>query len=171
MILVGVMPGVIFAILFSLYRLIKAAAQPPVSVQGKVQDRTTFQNIQDNPEAKQIPGILVLKIEAALIFFNSDFVKIEILKKLSEQTEKINCLIINAQSINLIDVTAANMIENLNSELLKQGTKLIFARPNSRFTSMINELDMIEHKPDEVYFNSVNEAVEDCLSKQLAVGS
>jgi high affinity sulfate transporter 1 len=159
-ILIGVMPGVIIAVLFSMFRLIKNAAQPHISVQGVLENKSHFQNIQDNPEVKQIPGILVLKIESAMIFFNADFVKAGILQLISEQEEKVNCVIINGESINFLDVTAANTIENLINELSLQGIKLIFARANTRFMSMISEMDLLDNKPEEINFISVHNAVK-----------
>ena len=159
-ILIGVMPGVIIAVLFSMFRLIRNAAQPHISIQGVLENKSHFQNIQDNPEVNQIPGILVLKIESAMIFFNADFVKTGILQLVSEQNEKVNCVIINAESINFLDVTAANTLENLINELSVQGIKLIFARANTRFMSMISEMDILDNKPEEVNFISVHNAVK-----------
>ncbi|MBK8552780.1 MAG: SulP family inorganic anion transporter [Ignavibacteria bacterium] len=165
-ILIGVMPGVFIAVALSIFRLVRNAAHPHISIQGKHKDSTTFQNIIDNPDAEQIPGILILKIESALIFFNADYVKNGILNLISDQKEKVNSLIINAESVNLLDVTAANMIENLNTELSKQGIQLIFARANSRFTSMIFELDLLDKQAQEVSFNSVNDAVQNCITSK-----
>ena len=143
-----------------MFRLIRNAAQPHISVQGVLENKSHFQNMQDNPEVKQIPGILVLKIESAMIFFNADFVKTGIMKLISEQEKKVNCVIINAESINFLDVTAANTLENLINELSVQGIKLFFARANSRFMSMISEMDILNNKPEEINFISVHNAVK-----------
>lgn len=164
-ILAGVMPGVIFAILFSVVRLIKITANPLISVQGRLQNHTRYQNILDYPDAEQIPGILVLKIESAVIFFNADNVKGNILKLIPEQKEKVDCVVINAESVNMLDVTGANTFENLRNELSKQGTDLIFARANSRFTSMISELDILDKKAEELVFISVHDAVQNFQSR------
>lgn len=164
-ILAGVMPGVIFAILFSVVRLIKITANPLISVQGRLQNQTRYQNILDYPDAEQIPGILVLKIESAVIFFNADNVKGNILKLIPEQKEKVDCVVINAESVNMLDVTGANTFENLRNELSKQGTDLIFARANSRFTSMISELDILDKKAEELVFISVHDAVQNFQSR------
>ncbi len=170
-ILAGVMPGVIFAILFSILRLIKIVANPLISVQGKLQNQTRYQNILDYPEAELIPGILVLKIESAVIFFNADNVKGNILKIISEQKEKVECVVINAESVNMLDVTGAHIFENLENELSMQGIELIFARANSRFTSMISEMDILDKKSNELVFVSVNEAVQNFQSRKIQITS
>jgi len=170
-ILAGVMPGVIFAILFSITRLIKIAANPPISVQGRLPNQTRYQNILDYPEAELIPGVLVLKIESAVIFFNADNVKGNILKLISEQKEKVECVVINAESVNMLDVTGANTFENLKNELSKQGTELDFARTNSRFSKMISQLDILDKKDEELIFISVHEAVQNFQSRGKKLNS
>ncbi len=161
-ILIGVMPGVMIAVVLSITRLIRNAAHPHISVQGKLKDRTTFQNILDNSDAEQIPGILVLKIESALIFFNADFVKNSILKLISDQKERVKYLVINAESINLLDVTAAGTIENLGTELSKMGIKLMFARANARYKSMLSDVEILDNKNQGMFFDSVYDAVQYC---------
>lgn len=161
-ILIGVMPGVIIAVLFSMIRLIKNASQPHISVQGQLSNKMNFQNIQDNPEADQIPGILILKVESAMIFFNADFVKSGILKIISEQRDEIKFIIFNAESVNLLDVTAANTLENLINEMGLRGIRLVIAKPNARFISMISEMDILDNKTGVIYFDSVYEAVMYC---------
>lgn len=170
-ILAGVMPGVIFAILFSILRLIKIAANPPISLQGRLQNQTRYQNILDYPDAELIPGILVLKIESAVIFFNADNVKGNILKLIAEQKEKVQCVVINAESVNMLDVTGANTFEHLKNELSKQGIELIFARANTRFTSMISEMDILDKKAGELIFISVHEAVQNFQSRSKKINS
>jgi len=79
---------------------------------------------------------------------------------ISEQKEKVKCLIINAESINMLDVTAANTLENLINELSRQGIKFYLARANTRFMSMISEMDILYNKPEEINFISVHNAVK-----------
>lgn len=159
-ILIGVMPGVFIAVTFSIFRLVRNAAHPLLSIQGELKGKCIYQNVLDNPEVQQIPGVLIIKIESAMIFFNADYVKNGILQIMSDQKEKIQYLIINAVSVNMLDVTAANTIENLNSELTAQGIHILFARANSRFKSMLSEIDLLDKKAQEVYFNSVHDAVQ-----------
>ena len=170
-ILAGVMPGVIFAILFSILRLIKIAANPPISLQGRLPNQTRYQNILDYPEAELIPGILVLKIESAVIFFNADNVKGNILNLIAEQKENVQCVVINAESVNMLDVTGANTFEHLKNELSKQGIELIFARANTRFTSMISEMDILDKKAEELVFISVHDAVQNFQSRGKKLNS
>lgn len=163
-ILIGVMPGVLIAVGFSILRLVTTAAHPLISIQGKLKEGSMYQNIQDIPGLLQIPGILIVKIESAMIFFNADYIKNGILKLISEQEGKVECVIINAVSVNLLDVTAANTIESMNSELHNRGIQLLFARANTRFNALISELNLLDKKPQEVNFNTVHDAVQFYLS-------
>jgi high affinity sulfate transporter 1 len=159
-ILIGVLPGVLIAIALSMFRLIRAAAHPRISVQGELKGTTIYQNIQDNPEAVQIPGLLVFKIESAMLFFNSDYLKSHILELIEDQKEKVECIILNAVSVNMIDVTAADTLENLIRELSDKGITVLIARANAQFQDMITKMYLYENAPKEISFNSVYDAVE-----------
>jgi MFS superfamily sulfate permease-like transporter len=159
-ILIGVMPGVLIAVGLSMLRLIRAASHPRIAIQGELKDTTIYQNIQDNPNVVLTPGVLVFKIESAMLFFNSDYLKSHLEMIISDQKEKVECVILNAVSVNMIDVTAADTLENLIEELNKKNILVLFARANAQFEDMITKIDIFEKTPKEVNYNSVYDAVQ-----------
>ena len=158
--IIGVMPGVLIAVVLSVFRLINAASHPRVSIQGKLKGSAIYQNVEDNNDVVLIPGILILKVESAMIFFKSDYIKDRITKIISSQKEKVECVILNVVSVNLIDVTAAGTFENLSNELTKEGTIILIARANTQVVNMISEVNALDKNSKENNFNSVREAVQ-----------
>ena len=162
---VGVMPGVMIAVILSVLRLVKLASHPRISVQGELKGSSIYQNLQDNPEAIQIPGVVIFKIESAMLFFNSDYLKNNLLNLIEQQNKKVKCVIINAVSINLIDVTAIDTFEHLIKELKQKGITMKLARANSQFEEMTSKTTSFENLPDIKNYNSVYDAVQEYLEE------
>lgn len=165
-IIIGVMPGVLIAVGLSMLRLLKLASHPRVFIQGELKGSTIYQNIQDNPDTYQIPGLVIFRIESAMVFFNSDYIKSHLTEMIDKQKEKVECVILNADSVNLIDVTAADTLEHLTYELHSRGIFLKVARANTQFMRMISSISRYENAPDIKNFNSVYDAVQEYIKEK-----
>lgn len=165
-IIIGVMPGVLIAVGLSMLRLLKLASHPRVFIQGELKGSTIYQNIQDNPDTYQIPGLVIFRIESAMVFFNSDYIKSHLTEMIDKQKEKVECVILNADSVNLIDVTAADTLEHLKYELHSRGIFLKVARANTQFMRMISSISRYENAPDIKNFNSVYDAVQEYIKEK-----
>jgi MFS superfamily sulfate permease-like transporter len=74
----GILRGVLVAAIFSLAMLIRRLAQPDCAVLGRFPGTNTFAAINRHPEAQPIPGALIVRPNAALLYFNADTVREEI---------------------------------------------------------------------------------------------
>ena len=77
----------------------------------------------------------------------------------------MKCVIINAVSINLIDVTAIDTFEHLIKELKQKGITMKLARANSQFEEMTSKTTSFENLPDIKNYNSVYDAVQEYLEE------
>ncbi|HMR41225.1 MAG TPA: SulP family inorganic anion transporter [Ignavibacteria bacterium] len=159
-IVIGVMPGVLIAVGLSMLRLLKYASHPRVFIQGELKGSTIFQNIENNPDAVQIPGLVIFRIESAMVFFNSDYLKTKLLEMIDNQKEKVECVILNADSVNMLDVTAADALEHLYYELHSRGIYMKLARANAQFEKMVSSISKYEKEHEIVNYNSVYDAVQ-----------
>ena len=85
---------------------------------------------------------------------------------IDQQKDKVNCVILNAVSINMIDVTAADTLEHLTHEIHSKGITLKLARANAEFMEMISSISKYENAPDIINYNSVYEAVQEYLKNK-----
>mgnify|MGYP003527920080 CR=1 FL=1 len=85
---------------------------------------------------------------------------------IDKQKEKVECVILNADSVNLIDVTAADTLEHLTYELHSRGIFLKVARANTQFMRMISSISRYENAPDIKNFNSVYDAVQEYIKEK-----
>ena len=114
----GVLQGVGLGVALSLLVLIKKASHPGTAVLGRVPgERTYYRDIQRRTDAKTIPGLLIFRFDARLIFFNCNFFASEVKRFIAKAQEPVKTVLIDAEAMNDIDITGADRLIKLNTEL------------------------------------------------------
>ena len=69
--LVGVLPGIVIAVMVSILQAFVRSWRPHKAVLGKPQNVDGFHDLKRYPDAEQIPGLLLLRWDAPLFFANA----------------------------------------------------------------------------------------------------
>lgn len=69
---IGILPGILLAVLFSLSNVLRRATRPPAAVLGWLDGPGAWQSLRRYPEAKTFPGLIVYRFEAPLFFANAE---------------------------------------------------------------------------------------------------
>lgn len=157
---IGVLPAVIFAVCLSLLVLLARASKPHDAILGRSANKNTYIDIKEDSGAKSIPDLLIYRFDAQLLFFNADYFRERINYYLKKSESKIVCIIIDAESIVLTDITGADILSELISGLNKKGITVYIARAKFKFNSMIHKTGI--DKKAKV-FNTVHEAADHYL--------
>ena len=134
----GVLPGVLLAVALSLLWLLSISSRPEDAVLGKVRGLKGFHNVADYPEAKTIPGLLMYRFESNLVFYNADYFKTRIREVIEAQKTPVEWVVVDASSVNVVDVSALNMLDELRGELAARGVQLYFARVKRNLEKFFN---------------------------------
>ena len=157
---IGVLPAVIFAVCLSLLVLLARASKPHDAILGRSVDKNTYVDIQEDSGVKSIPGLLIYRFDAQLLFFNADYFRERINHYINKSEDKIDCLIIDAETIVLTDITGAEILSELISGLNNRGITVFIARSKFKFNSMIYKTG-IDKKAK--IFSTVHEAADHYL--------
>ena len=71
----GILKGVLVACVFSLAMLIRRLALPECVLLGRIPGTDHFASLVRHPNAKSVPGVIVFRANAALLYFNVDNVR------------------------------------------------------------------------------------------------
>jgi MFS superfamily sulfate permease-like transporter len=109
------------ALLLLLYR----ASRPHVAVLGKVPGTADqFVDLERHPENETLPDVAIVRVEAGLFFANADWVRSHILSQVADQTKAV---ILDAQTVPSVDVTAVRMLTELSGDLERRGVRFLIA--------------------------------------------
>ena len=125
--ILGVLPGVLLAVVLSLVLLLALSSRPVDAVLGRVPGVKGFHNRKDYPEAKTMPGLLLYRFEANLVFYNAEYFRERLLAAVAASETPIEWVVVDASAINVVDGTAIQKIDGLREELAARGITLAVA--------------------------------------------
>jgi len=122
----GILKGVLLAAIFSLIMLLKRASHPRVATLGRIPGTDRFVDSSRYPESEMIPGVLILRVESGLFYFNSENVKKQVLASMRNR-EVVKLVVIDLSTSANIDLAGVRMLSELHAELEQAGATLELA--------------------------------------------
>ena len=162
----GTLQGVIIGLLISILVLIYRASNPAIPLMGKVAATGKYQNIETNPAAKQIPGVAIFRFDAALFFANVNALSSRVQNVIDESQDKIKFVIIDMQSVNMIDLEGADALKELATDLATQNVDLHLANVKTKVKEYLITTEVNKVIGNKNIHSSINDA-EKILIRQL----
>ena len=121
------LPGLVIGIIVSLLLLLYRSSKPNVAELGRVDTDGVpqFADRSRHPENRAVDGIPVLRVEAGLFFANADAVRAAI--KEHAAVPGTRGVVLDAEAIPFVDVTAVRMLDELADDLLRNDQELVIA--------------------------------------------
>ncbi len=168
--LAGVVPGILIGVGMSLLLLLAQLARPRDAVLRRAAPGGSFHDLGDDHAGSGEPGLVVYRLYAPLIFANAAHVDARLRALLAGQLESVRCLIIDAQAITGIDVTAAERLRTLSAELRARGVALKIARAKLPLRQAFARLGLSDGSDQARFYDHVKEAVDSCTAAPGAGG-
>lgn len=166
----GVVPGILFGVALSLLGLINRISNPPDGVLSEIPGHG-FHDLGQTP-GQTIPGLLAYRFYAPLLFSNAGHFVERVRGLIAASSEPVQWLLLDAQAITDIDVTAVEALHALHQELQRQGIQLKIAHANRPFRKLLERTGLAQEIGPESFFPSVHECVEafETLRRTLPIG-
>ncbi|MFF7264998.1 SulP family inorganic anion transporter [Streptomyces sp. NPDC008159] len=120
--------GVLVAVGLSIAELLTRVARPHDAVQGLVPGVAGMHDIDDYPNARTIPGLLVYRYDSPLFFANAEDFRRRALAAVDEQEDPVRWFVLNTEANVEVDITALDAVDELRRELTRRGVVLALAR-------------------------------------------
>ena len=122
------LPGLVIGVAVSLILLIARTSRPHIASLAPVGDATDrpWIDVHRSKDYPTVPGVLVVRVEAPLLFANADFVRLHV-RDLAAGVPDLRLVVLDGRSTPSIDVTAAGMLIQLRSDLRRIGAELVLA--------------------------------------------
>lgn len=122
--LFGVLNGVLIAVVLSLIFLLKQATTPHIAILGQIPGTTNYSDMQRHPDNIPVEGVLILRVEASILYFNINNIHDNIHRLVEEYPGKLKLVIMDLSSANYVDVAGARFFLHLEDNLEKKGIGL-----------------------------------------------
>jgi high affinity sulfate transporter 1 len=125
----GPISGVVVAVSLSILNFLRLAWKPYTAELVRVDGLKGYHDLARHPEGHRIPGLLLYRFDAPLFFANAHYFSDDLLRRIDGRRERnpVQCVIVTAEPITDVDATAAEMLEELLTELTDRGVELRFA--------------------------------------------
>jgi MFS superfamily sulfate permease-like transporter len=158
-VLLGVLEGILLAVVLSVFLFFRGNWWPRGVVLGKVPDMDGWHSLERFPDAEQQPGVVVFRWGAPLFFANSGIFR-QAVHRLVHR-ERPRWVVLQCEAVTDIDVTAAGMLERLDLELNAQGVHLAFVELRHRLQDLVYEYGLHETIDRDRFYDSVEQALAD----------
>lgn len=162
--------GLVIAISISVLRVLLFVARPRTSVLGNIPNSRIYRNIEHYPNANNVPGVLILKIDAPIYFANASYLRERIARWVEEEEDKLKAseesslhyVILDMGAVGNIDTSGISMLEEVKKTLDRRELKLVLANPGAEVTKKLDKSKFIEKMGQEWIYLTVGEAVTAC---------
>ena len=122
--LLGILKGVMVAVLVSLLLIIRRAAHPHVAVLGRIPGTRRYSDVERNPDNVTVPGALLFRVEASLLYFNVEHVREVVWQRIRSAAEPPKLVVCNLSTSPYVDLAGARMLAKLHEDLAAAGIRL-----------------------------------------------
>ena len=165
--LLGVLPGILIAVALSILNVFRRIWWPHEVELGRVAGIEGLHDIETYPYAEELPGLVVYRFAAPLIFANSRTFS-EHMRAIVEQHPEVRWIVIAAEPITDVDTTASDMLHDLDLWLNEHGVSLVFAEMKSAVREKIERYELTDTIDPEHFFPTLDAAVERYLHESGA---
>ena len=142
--LLGVLPGILLAITLSILNVFRRVWWPHQAELGRVEGLAGLHDTEQYPHAELLPGLVVFRFDAPLIFANSRMFG-DTVRAMAEERPDLRWVLVAAEPMTDVDTTAADMLAELDSWLNDRGVSLVFAEVKDPVRAKIERYELDAH--------------------------
>lgn len=157
----GILRGVLIGAVISLVELLRRSSQPHVAVLGRIPGTNRFSDLERNPENEAIPGIVIVRVESSLVYFNIEYVCEAILQRVRTSPSPVKLVICELSASPRVDLQSAETLGGLADELAASGIQIQVVEARSSVRDRLRAGGLDEKLGDINRHHSVAQAIED----------
>jgi high affinity sulfate transporter 1 len=157
-----VLTGLLIAVFLSLLIILYRASRPYVAVLGKVPGQeATYGDVARHPENIQVPGLLIVRLDAPLYFLNANVARGQILGLVTASQPPPRAILFDLGASADLDVASLDMLKNLVRELEEAGVDVLLAEVRGKVRDRLRKASVMADIGENRIYQSVPAAVHD----------
>ena len=155
----GAIPGIGLAIVIAVIEFLWDGWRPHSAVLGRAEGVKGYHDITRYPDARLIPGLVLFRWDAPLFFANAELFQDRVLDAVATSPTPVRWLVVAAEPVTSVDVTAADMLAELDEALHTAGIELCFAEMKDPVKDKLKRFGLFARLGEQAFFPTMGAAV------------
>jgi high affinity sulfate transporter 1 len=155
----GAIPGIALAIVIAVIEFLWDGWRPHSAVLGRVDQIKGYHDVTRYPQARRIPGLVLFRWDAPLFFANAELFRDRILAAVASSPTPVRWVVVAAEPVTSVDVTAADVLSELDDTLHADGIELCFAEMKDPVKDKLKRFGLFSRFGEKMFFATVGESV------------
>ena len=155
----GAVPGIGLAIVVAVIEFLWDGWRPHSAILGRPKDVHGWHDLARYPEAERLPGLVVFRWDAPLFFANAEFFQERVLAAVDASPTKVHRIVVAAEPVTSVDVTAADALAELDETLAKRNIALCFAELKDPVKDKLRRFEIYQRFGSGRFFPTLDSAV------------
>jgi high affinity sulfate transporter 1 len=121
---VGSMRAILVAVILAILRFVRLVSRPKIEILGTVEGFPGFHSIERHPEATTIPGLMLLRFNSPIVFFNAPYFRRGVMAAAQAAGPSLKWLVLDMLPITMIDATGLYTADEVADTLQERGVVL-----------------------------------------------
>ncbi len=159
----GVLAGVVIGIALSIGWLVYVSATPAMPELVRQPGSQVFRNVDDLPDGKAYPGLLVLGFDAGLFFIDANALEDRIRELTHEADPELHVVVLDFEGVNYIDSQGSEKVGDILEMLRGRSIKLRLARVKPAVMDVLRRDGVADRIGESNVHGNVFEAAKDLI--------
>jgi high affinity sulfate transporter 1 len=156
----GAIPGIGLAIVVAVIEFLWDGWRPHSAVLGRAEGVRGYHDITRYPQAWLMPGLVLFRWDAPLFFANAELFHDRVLDAVDAAPQPVRWVVVGAEPITSVDVTAADILQELAVRLRQDGVELCFAELKDPVKDKLKRFGLLGALGVNTFFATLGEAVD-----------
>lgn len=156
----GAVPGIGLAIVIAVIEFLWDGWRPHSAILGRAEGVKGWHDITRYPDARRVPGLVLFRWDAPLFFANAEFFAEQVLAAVDASPTTVRRVVVAAEPVTSVDVTAADALAELDETLEKAGIDLCFAELKDPVKDKLRRFGLYDRFGDDGFFPTIGSAVD-----------
>ena len=161
----GAIPGIAIAIVIAVIEFLWDGWRPHSAVLGRAEGVKGYHDITRYPQARRIPGLVLFRWDAPLFFANAELFHDRVLDAVAASPTPARWVVVAAEPVTSVDVTAGDMLLELQEQLQASGVALCFAEMKDPVKDKLKRFGLFTRLGEDRFFATTGEAVQAYLDR------
>ncbi|MFA5956214.1 SulP family inorganic anion transporter [Hyphomicrobium sp.] len=155
----GAVPGIALAVIAAVIVFLWDAWRPHYAILGRVAGVKGYHDISRYPDARLIPGLVLFRWDAPLFFANAELFQERVIAAAENSPTPVRWIVVAAEPVTSVDVTAADVLAELDSTLREAGIELSFTELKDPVKDKLKRFGLFKQIGEQSFFPTIGAAV------------